>query len=121
MVLTYLITTLLAAQALPGLRRYFPTTPLQGKGLLATEGVVSFPLWGQPAPVAAVTSHFLEFEALEDDGHPVRLLHELREGAAYAPLLAWGPLLAAVTIAYCLRRRAHGDSVARGAAVGNAT
>jgi hypothetical protein len=76
-----------AQHAVPGLRRFFPTTPLQGKGLLATEGVVSFPLWGQPAPVAAVTSHFLEFEALEDPGRPVRLLHELVVGAAYAPLL----------------------------------
>lgn len=74
-----------AAQALPGLRRFFPTTPIQGKGLLATEGVVSFPLWGLPAPVAAVTSHFLEFESLDDGG--VRGVHELREGAPYAPVL----------------------------------
>lgn len=74
-----------AAQALPGLRRFFPTTPIQGKGLLATEGVVSFPLWGAPAPVAAITSHFLEFESLDD--RRVRGVHELREGAAYSPLL----------------------------------
>ena len=74
-----------AAQALPGLRRFFPTTPIQVKGLLATEGVVSFPLWGLPAPIAAVTSHFLEFESL-DDG-VVRGVHELREGAPYAPVL----------------------------------
>jgi len=74
-----------AAQAVPGLRRYFPTTPFQGKGLLATEGVVSFPLWGQRAPVAAVASHFLEFESLDGDG--VRGVHELKEGATYAPLL----------------------------------
>ncbi len=74
-----------AAQALPALRRFFPNTPIQGKGLLATEGVVSFPLWGERAPVAAVTSHFLEFESL-DDGR-VRGVHELREGATYAPLL----------------------------------
>lgn len=74
-----------AAQALPGLRRFFPTTPVQGKGLLATEGVVSFPLWGQVAPVAAVTSHFLEFASLDDGA--VRGVHELREGATYAPLL----------------------------------
>jgi hypothetical protein len=74
-----------AAQAVPGLRRFFPHTPFQGKGLLATEGVVSFPLWGQRAPVAAVTSHFLEFESLDDGTfHGV---HELREGARYAPLL----------------------------------
>ncbi len=74
-----------AAQALPGLRRYFPTTPFEGKGLLATEGVVSFPLWAQRAPVAAVTSHFLEFESLEDG--LVSGVHELRKGATYAPLL----------------------------------
>ncbi|MBM4778352.1 MAG: GH3 auxin-responsive promoter family protein [Archangiaceae bacterium] len=76
-----------AAEALPGLRRFFPRTPLQGKGLLATEGVVSFPLWGQPAPVAAVTSHLLEFEALEDAGRPARFIDELRAGAAYSPIL----------------------------------
>lgn len=76
-----------AARALPGLRRFFPVTPLQGKGLLATEGVVTFPLSGLAAPVAAVTSHFLEFEALDDDGRPARGVHELREGARYAPLL----------------------------------
>ena len=74
-----------AAQALPGLRRFFPTTPIQGKGLLATEGVVSFPLWGLPAPVAAITSHYLEFEPL--DGGAVRGVHQLREGATYAPIL----------------------------------
>lgn len=76
-----------AAEALPALRRYFPTTPIQGKGLLATEGVVSFPLWGQPSPVAAVTSHLLEFVALEDEGAPVRLVTELAAGASYQPVL----------------------------------
>ncbi len=74
-----------AAQALPGLRRFFPTTPFQGKGLLATEGVVSFPLWGLAAPVAAVTSHFLEFSSLDDER--VSGVHELREGTTYAPVL----------------------------------
>lgn len=74
-----------AAQAVPGLRRYFPRTPLQGKGLLATEGVVSFPLWGLPAPVAAVMSHFLEFEPL--DGGAVVGAHELRVDATYAPII----------------------------------
>ncbi len=76
-----------AAQAVPGLRRFFPVTPMQGKGLLATEGVVSVPRLGQPAPVAAVTSHLLEFEALEDAGRPVKLVDSLKEGATYAPLI----------------------------------
>ncbi|MFO0597790.1 MAG: GH3 auxin-responsive promoter family protein [Myxococcaceae bacterium] len=74
-----------AAHAVPGLRRFFPRTPFQGKGLLATEGVVSFPLWGVPAPVAAVTSHFLEFASL--DSARVYGAHELVTGARYAPLL----------------------------------
>lgn len=76
-----------AAQAVPALRRFFPRTPFQGKGLLATEGVVSFPLWGVPAPVAAVTSHLLEFEALDDAGRPARFVDELERGAAYSPLI----------------------------------
>lgn len=72
-----------ASHALPALRRFFPNTVIQGKGLLATEGVVTFPLWGQTAPVAAVTSHFLEFDS--SDG--VKLAHELREGETYAPIV----------------------------------
>jgi hypothetical protein len=76
-----------AAEAVPALRRFFPRTPLQGKGLLATEGVVSFPLWSAPAPVAAATSHLLEFESLDDEGRPTRFVDELREGARYSPLL----------------------------------
>lgn len=74
-----------AAQALPALRKWFPRTPFQGKGLLATEGVVTFPLWGEAAPVAAVTSHFLEFEPVEG-GAPV-LVHQLREGVRYSPVI----------------------------------
>jgi hypothetical protein len=58
---------------------------VQGKGLLATEGVVSIPLWGLPAPVAAAASHFLEFQSLDEGS--VLGVHELREGATYAPLL----------------------------------
>lgn len=77
-----------AAQAVPALRRFFPRTPFQGKGLLATEGVVSFPLWGQGAPVAAVTSHYLEFESL-DDGRIVEV-HQLKKDAPYAPILTTG-------------------------------
>ena len=74
-----------AKAALWALRQWAPTVPLQGKGLLATEGVVSFPRWGLPAPVAAVTSHLLEFEALDGDG--VKFVDELRVGAAYGPVL----------------------------------
>jgi hypothetical protein len=50
-----------AARALSGVRNRFPGVEIQGKGLLATEGVVSIPILGARAPVAAVTSHYLEF------------------------------------------------------------
>lgn len=49
-----------AARALTAVRARFPGVEIQGKGLLATEGVVSIPLFGAEAPVAAVTSHYLE-------------------------------------------------------------
>ena len=57
-----------AGRALEGMRRRFPRVEVQGKGLLATEGVVSFPLFEAEFPVAAVTSHFLEFIPHRDEG-----------------------------------------------------
>jgi hypothetical protein len=43
-----------------------PGVTLQGKGLLATEGIVTVPLTDAPAPVLCVDSHVYEF--LTDDG-----------------------------------------------------
>jgi hypothetical protein len=72
------------------LSRWFPATPIQPKGLLATEGVVSFPVWGSPGAVLAVAGHFLEFLDLErPDGAPL-LADELCEGGSYSPLLTTG-------------------------------
>ncbi|MCU0694827.1 MAG: GH3 auxin-responsive promoter family protein, partial [Polyangiaceae bacterium] len=69
------------------LRRWFPRTPLQPKGLLATEGVVSFPLWGHDGSVLAVRSHFLEFVDTEYPSKPPLLAHELRDGMIVSPIL----------------------------------
>lgn len=77
------------------LRRFFPTTPIQGKGLMSTEGVVSVPYrcaatnesdfpTGSPL---AVSSHFLEFIDLDDPAKPPKAVSELRKGARYSPLL----------------------------------
>ncbi len=79
-----------AASQLAALKAWFPATPIQGKGLLATEGVVSIPIWGQPAAVTAVSSHFLEFIDLEAPEARPRLCHELRVGGRYSPLLSTG-------------------------------
>lgn len=80
----------IAAEFLPALRRFFPRTAIQGKGLLATEGVVSLPYGASPDPVLAVASHFLEFIDLAHPSMPPRLAHELRPGGEYSPLLTTG-------------------------------
>lgn len=59
--------------------------PLQAKGLLATEGVVSIPM-GQQHPLA-IRSHFLEFLC---DGGTVHLAHELCDNQTYEVLLTTG-------------------------------
>lgn len=62
-------------------------TEVEGKGLLATEGVVTIPFSGSPDPVVAVGSHFLEFLDLEQPQARPRLPHELKTGGLYSPLL----------------------------------
>src|SRR5208283_2217805 len=66
----------------------FPGVHIQGKGLLATEGIVSIPIDRYETPVAAATSHFLEF--LDDDSGKYRLISELEEGREYLPILTTG-------------------------------
>ena len=52
------------------LRHLFPKVEVEGKGLLATEGVVTFPWFGRR--VAAVTSHTLIFERVDAaTGEPI--------------------------------------------------
>lgn len=79
-----------SARFLPALRRHLPRVPVQGKGLLATEGVVSVPVEGAPAPALALGSHFLEFVDVERPDAPPLLAHELRMGSRYSPLLTTG-------------------------------
>lgn len=74
--------------AVPALRKLFPDVFIQGKGLLATEGVVSLPLVEHGACVAAATSHFYEF--IEQPGATPRLLHELAVNREYSVLLTTG-------------------------------
>jgi hypothetical protein len=74
-----------AGQFLPELRQLFPDVEIQPKGLLATEGFVSLPIVGLPAPVLALRCHFFEFE--EVAGGRIRLAHELERGGRYRVLL----------------------------------
>lgn len=78
-----------AGRALDAMRRRFPRVEVQGKGLLATEGVVSIPLFCADAPVAAVTSHYLEFLP-DGDADAARGVHQLEPGATYEVVLTTG-------------------------------
>jgi hypothetical protein len=66
------------------LGRYCPGVTIQGKGLLATEGVVSIPLAGSEMPVLALESGFYEF--LRADG-TCHCATELVPGEQYEVLL----------------------------------
>ena len=79
-----------AALDVPRVTRLFPQARVQGKGLLATEGVVSFPLVGQPGYILALRSHFFEFLPL--DGQTVRpfLAHQLERDYEYEVVLTTG-------------------------------
>jgi hypothetical protein len=74
-----------AGQFLPELQRYFPDVEIQPKGLLATEGFVSFPIVGQEGAALALRCHFFEFE--EVSGGSIRLAHELERGGRYTVLM----------------------------------
>jgi hypothetical protein len=74
-----------AGQFLPQLRALFPVVEIQGKGLLATEAFVSFPLVGHTGAALAVRSHVFEFE--EITGKEFKLAHELDRGGRYRVLV----------------------------------
>ncbi len=68
------------------LAELLPQASLQGKGLWATEGVVTFPYRGR-MPLA-ITSHFYEFVDMEDG--KTYFSWELRDGQQVRPLLTTG-------------------------------
>lgn len=80
-----------ARRLLPGLRRLLPPgVLLQPKGLLATEGVVSFPLRGHPGAALAVSAHVLELQPSDDPAARPLAPHEAEPGGRYAPILTTG-------------------------------
>jgi GH3 auxin-responsive promoter len=83
-----------AAASAASLASLFPHARLQGKGLIATEGFVSFPLTGRDGAAIAIRSHFFEFVPVDalgasSDDAP-RLAHELERGQRYAVVLTTG-------------------------------
>ena len=67
------------------LREWFPGAIIQGKGLMATEGIVTIP-WGlDERLVCAVRSHFLEF--LEPDSVRAKRCWEVEAGRTYSVVI----------------------------------
>ncbi|MDQ6953028.1 MAG: GH3 auxin-responsive promoter family protein [Mariprofundaceae bacterium] len=62
------------------LTAYFPNVYIQGKGLIATEGITSLPLFTFPYPVLSIHSAFYEFI---DQYGDIYLGHELLENEQY--------------------------------------
>jgi hypothetical protein len=83
-----------AAAPAAQLAAQFPHARMQGKGLIATEGFVSFPLLGHDGAALAVRSHFLEFAPVDAHDHvnedETRLADELEPGRRYTVILSTG-------------------------------
>ncbi len=74
------------------LKNIFPGVTIQGKGLIATEGIVTIPLAGRGDTgggyLPAYASHFFEFlEQGAETGTETRLLHQLETGKEYTIIL----------------------------------
>jgi hypothetical protein len=67
------------------LEQKFSGVAIQGKGLLATEGVISIPIERYGGCVAALTSHFLEF--MDPQSGRCRSLSEVEQGSEYSVIL----------------------------------
>lgn len=71
-----------ACEAAARLRLLFPHAEIQPKGLIATEGLMTFP-WRAAGNALAIRSHFFEFL----EGETPRLAHQLEPGRTYSIVL----------------------------------
>ena len=82
-----------ASMFVPDLKSWLPDIPFQPKGLLATEGVTSFPLKSSYGSALAIRSHVYEFQPIEtaaDPTRPTKWAWELEQGRRYQVLLTTG-------------------------------
>ncbi len=77
-----------SAMWIPEVRERLGDVPIQGKGLLSTEGVVSIPWKTGGAPVMTLTSHFYEF--IDVESGEVQLAHQVESEKSYEVVLTTG-------------------------------
>ena len=75
-----------AKEVIPLVQACFPKAAIQPKGLLATEGFVSFPVDGHGSALSGA-SHFFEFEEVDLPEQPIRTAEQLKTGARYSVIL----------------------------------
>jgi len=71
------------------IEKLFGGVYIQGKGLLATEGIISFPVSGSDGHVLAINSHFLEFLEIDNSVNKLksRFADEIVQGKKYSVVL----------------------------------
>ena len=77
---------------IPALQHKLGNVKIQGKGLMSTEGVVSFPYGNAQDPILAYQSHFFEFREIESGA--IFRAHELETQKNYEVILTTGSGLA---------------------------
>ncbi|OGI10112.1 MAG: hypothetical protein A3I68_05970 [Candidatus Melainabacteria bacterium RIFCSPLOWO2_02_FULL_35_15] len=75
-----------AAMSIREVEELFPEVEIQGKGLIATEGFISFPLVEREGAALSINSHFFEFKE-RDKKNNLKLAHELELGKQYEVIL----------------------------------
>lgn len=85
-----------AAPQIKELKALFPNIEIQPKGLLATEGIVSFPLIGEKGATLSIRSHFFEFIEIKNEfkdssnALKTKLAHQLEKEKLYSVVVTTG-------------------------------
>ncbi len=85
-----------AAPQIKELKVLFPKVEIQPKGLLATEGIISFPLVGEKGSALSIRSHFFEFIEIKNKFESssnvfnTKLAHQLEKEKLYSVVMTTG-------------------------------
>ena len=70
------------------LQKWFPQAKIEAKGIVATEGIISFPLGTDNQKVLSVNSHFFEFK--DEVSGEIKFAWQLENGRIYSVIITTG-------------------------------
>ncbi len=70
------------------IQKFFPKAKIEGKGIVATEGIVSFPLGEDAGKVLSINSHFFEF--IDEETGENKFAWELEVDGIYSVVITTG-------------------------------